>query len=126
MCYVAVVMRRIFVIGAALLLGGCVYNPYTGLWQPAGYYGYGYRPYYPSPYYASPYSGSPYYGYYGSQYGGSPRYGYSPPPSGYQGSPQRSGPMQSEPLPMQPGQPQEEQPPPPGGGPTVLTPPRGG
>ena len=41
MCYVAVVMRRIFVIGAALLLGGCVYNPYTGLWQPAGYYGYG-------------------------------------------------------------------------------------
>ena len=76
-------MRCILVLGAALLLGGCVYNPYTGLWQPAGYYGYGYRPYYPSPYY-----GSPYYGYYGSQYGGSPQYGYSPPPSGYQGSPQ--------------------------------------
>ena len=50
MCYVAG-MRCILVIGAALLLGGCVYNPYTGLWQPAGYYGhgYGYRPYYPSP-----------------------------------------------------------------------------
>ena len=53
MCYVAG-MRCILVIGAALLLGGCVYNPYTGLWQPAGYYGYGYRPYYPSPYYRLP------------------------------------------------------------------------
>ena len=94
---------------------------YTGLWQPAGYYGYGYWPYYPSPYY-----GSPYYGYYGSQYGGSPQYGYSPPPSGYQGSPQPAGPMQGEPLTTQQGQPQEEQPPPPGGGPTVLAPPRGG
>ena len=54
MCYVAG-MRRILVIGTALLLGGCVYNPYTGLWQPAGYYGYygyGYRPYYPP--YSSP------------------------------------------------------------------------
>ena len=35
MCYVAG-MRCILVLGAALLLGGCVYNPYTGLWQPAG------------------------------------------------------------------------------------------
>ena len=82
MCYVAG-MRCILVLSAALLLGGCVYNPYTGLWQPAGYYGYGYRPYYPSPYYGSPY------------------YGYLPPPSGYQGSPQPSGPIQSEPLPTQ-------------------------
>jgi hypothetical protein len=123
MCYVAG-MRCILVLGAALLLGGCVYYPYTGLWRPAGYYGYygyGYRPYYRSRYY-----GSPYYGYYGSQYGGSPQYGYSPPPSGYQGSPQPAGPMQGEPLTTQQGQPQEEQPPPPGGGPTVLAPPRGG
>ena len=98
MCYVAG-MRCIFVLGAALLLGGCVYYPFTGLCRPAGYYGYSgysYRPYYPPPYY-----GSPYYGYYGSRYGGSPQYGYSPPPSGYQGSPQPSGPMQGEP----PGQP---------------------
>jgi hypothetical protein len=123
MCYVAG-MRRILVLVAALLLGGCVYNPYTGLWQPAGYhgyYGYGYRPYYPPPYY-----GSPYYGYYGSQYGGSPQYSNLPPPGGYQGSPQPSGPIQSEPLPTQQGQPQEGQPSPPGGEPTVLTPPRGG
>jgi hypothetical protein len=115
MCYVAG-MQRILVIGAALLLGGCVYNPYTGLWQPAGYYGYygyGYRPYYPPPY------SSPYYGYYGSQY--DPQYSYSPPSSGYKGSPS----IQNEPLPMQQGQPQEGQPPPPGG-PTVLSPPRGG
>ena len=51
MCYVAG-MRCILVLGTALLLGGCVYNPYTGLWQPAGYYGYygyGYRPYYAPP-----------------------------------------------------------------------------
>ena len=49
MCYVAG-MRCILALGTALLLGGCVYNPYTGLWQLAGYYGYygyGYRPYYP-------------------------------------------------------------------------------
>jgi hypothetical protein len=123
MCYVTG-MRRFLVLGVALLLGGCVYNPYTGLWQPAGYYGYyeyGYRPYYPPPYYGSPYSG-----YYGSQFGGSPPNSYSPPPSGYQGSPQPSGSIQNEPLPMQPGQPQEDQHPPSGGGPTVLYPPRGG
>jgi hypothetical protein len=50
-CYVTG-MRTVLVLGVALLLGGCVYNPYTGLWQPAGYYGYygyGYRPYYPPP-----------------------------------------------------------------------------
>jgi len=120
-CYVTG-MRTVLVLGVALLLGGCVYSPYTGLWQPAGYYGYGYRPYYPPP----PYGSSPYSGYYGSQFGVYPQDSYSPPPSGYQGSPQPSGPMQSEPLPMQPGQPQEEQQPPSEGGPTVLYPPRGG
>jgi len=55
-------MKRILALSAALLLGGCVYNPYTGLWQPAGYnpyygygYGYAYRPYAYRPYYPYPY-----------------------------------------------------------------------
>ena len=64
-------MKRILLLGTALLLGGCVYNPYTGLWQPAGYYpyGYGYGGYY-----------RPYYGYQGYQQP-SP---YYQPQSGYQ------------------------------------------
>lgn len=82
-------MKRILLLGTALLLGGCVYNPYTGLWQPAGYYpyGYGYRPYgygYSSPYYQGGYQS-----YQGSQpYQGYPQQGYQQQPSeGYQSAP---------------------------------------
>jgi hypothetical protein len=34
-------VREIVVLaGSALLLGGCVYNLYTGLWEPYNSYGY--------------------------------------------------------------------------------------
>jgi hypothetical protein len=65
---------RLAPAATAFLLTGCVYNPYTGTWQPCcGYYGYYGYPYYGYPYYQYP----PYY----------PGYGYSsgqyatPPPA---------------------------------------------
>lgn len=81
--------------GAAALLGGCVYDPYTGLYEPCcNYYGspYGYYRY-PPPYYGpgpygpqqGPYQGSPQgpnqAPYYGAQPGSMP-----PPPPGRPGA----------------------------------------
>ena len=61
---------------AALLLAGCVYDPYVGGWVPCCTYGYGYGYRYPPPY-------SPY-GPYGYPYGApSP----SAAPEQYQGAP---------------------------------------
>ena len=126
---------RFLIIGLAVLLGGCVYNPY------GGYYGYGYRPYYPPPPY-HPYAyAPPYGGYQGygsqsypppSQGGGGQGYpqqgynepqsgppqGYNEPPGGGYGQP----PVTAAPLPEQPQGPPSDMP-----GPTVLTPrPQGG
>jgi hypothetical protein len=67
---------------AALALGGCVYDPYSGLLLPCcGYYGYGYGYGYPYAYrYPAPYSP---YGYPTGPYG-APQAGQ---PSPYQGQP---------------------------------------
>lgn len=81
--------------GVAALLGGCVYDPYTGGYYPCCSYPYGYyRP--PGPYYPPPQgypSGQP--GYSPGQYGGPPpgqEEGQPPPgypnaPPGYPNSP---------------------------------------
>jgi hypothetical protein len=75
--------------GAAALLSGCVYDPYTGAYYPCcNYYGYPYYRY-PAPYYPPP-------------------PGYSPgpaggPPPGPQQGPYQGGPYQSQPLPPPPG-----------------------
>lgn len=58
-------MRRVAatlaLIAATVLLGGCVYDPYTGAWLPCcGYYGYPYAYRYPSPYYPYGYPAGPY------------------------------------------------------------------
>jgi hypothetical protein len=91
-------MRRFSMLalaGVALMLTGCVYNPYTGTYMPCcSYYGYPYYRY-PPPYY-SPY-GYPAQGPYGApqaQPGGyyqsaPPQSGsYSAPPAGPYGAPQ--------------------------------------
>ena len=94
-------MRRLSMLaltGAALLLAGCVYDPYTGTYMPCcNYYGYPYYRY-PPPYY-SPY-GYPAQGPYGTpqpqaQPGG---YQYAPPPAGPYGAPQPGTP-ESEAMP---------------------------
>jgi hypothetical protein len=96
-------MRRhavTLVLAAATLLGGCVYDPYTGTLAPCcNYYGnpYGYR--YPPPYAPSGYP---------------PPYG-APQPGPYQGQP---GPYQGQPG-AYPGQPGAYQVPP---GPTSNAP----
>jgi hypothetical protein len=70
----------------ALLLGGCVYDPYTGTYVPCcGYYGYpyyGYRyPYrYPGPYAPYGYRSGPYGPPPQGQPGGYPPYSAPPPP----------------------------------------------
>jgi hypothetical protein len=84
-------MRRIgavlALIGAAALLSGCVYDPYTGAYYPCcNYYGYPYYRYpppyrYPAPYYPPPQG-----------------YPSGPPPGPVQGS------YQSQPLPPPPPQ----------------------
>jgi hypothetical protein len=58
-------IRRAPILLGLLLLGGCVYDPYTGTYYPCCTYPapYGYAPYYPYPY-------------------PPPQYGY-PPPAGY-------------------------------------------
>ena len=53
-----------------LMLGGCMYDPYTGGWVPCCNYGYGYGYGYPPPYYAP--------GPYGYPYGGPPPEGQQP------------------------------------------------
>lgn len=81
-------MRRSAIValaGAAALLGGCVYNPYTGMYQPCcNYYGYpnGYYNY-PPPYYG-PYA-YPQGSYYGAQPGNS-SVPQPPPPAGRPGA----------------------------------------
>jgi hypothetical protein len=78
-------MRRIAatlaMAAAAALLGGCVYDPYTGALAPCcGYYGYPYGYRYPAPY-------GPY-GYPPGPYGGPPAGSYgTPPPAGSYGAP---------------------------------------
>lgn len=60
-------LRGMLLLAAAALLAGCVYNPYTGTYQPCcSYYGYPYG--YPPPVYAYP-------------------PGYNAPPPGYGGPP---------------------------------------
>ncbi len=88
-------MRRIGAVlalaGAAALLSGCVYDPYTGAYYPCcNYYGYPYyrppqQPYYPPP----------------PNYGPGPAGG--PPPGQEQGPYQPPGPYQGQPLPPPPG-----------------------
>jgi hypothetical protein len=69
--------RPILVLTSALLLGGCVYDPYTGAYLPCcGYYG---NPYYRYPQSYYPYGASP-----------GPYYGVPPP-----GAPGQSPPGQS-------------------------------
>jgi hypothetical protein len=81
--------------GAAALLSGCVYDPYTGGYYPCcNYYGYPYYRYPPPVNYPPP-----------PNYGPGPASG--PPPAPYQ-----SGPYQSQPL----------SPPPPGPGASVQPP----
>jgi hypothetical protein len=86
-------MRRVAttlaLAAAAALLGGCVYDPYTGALAPCcGYYGYPYGYRYPAPYPAygypaGPYSGPPP----GGSYGAPPAGSYSAPPAGPNGAP---------------------------------------
>lgn len=84
--------------GVAALLGGCVYDPYTGAYYPCCSYPYGYYrsppPYYPPPPGYSPgqNGGPPPGGQYGSPLPGG-QYG-SPPPGQYGGPPpgQEEGP----------------------------------
>jgi hypothetical protein len=98
--------RRVLALGvvlAAVLLGGCVYNPYTGTYVPCcSYYGYPYYAYpyyrYPPPYYPSPYS----YGPQAAPYSAAPPSGYSAPPAGQ--PPPEAYPNAPQPLtPPQPG-----------------------
>jgi hypothetical protein len=98
-------MRRVAAIlalaAAAALLGGCVYDPYTGaMVQCCGYYGYPYGYRYPAPY-------GPY-GYTAAPYGGQPAANDDPPGSSYGGAPGGSygaptaGPYGGSPPPAQP------------------------
>ena len=93
--------------GVAALLGGCVYDPYTGTYVPCcNYYGYPYGYAYPRPYYrpapyAYPQGGYPQGGY---PQGGYPQGGY-PQGGGYPQAPY-GGPQQGPygaPPPGQPG-----------------------
>ncbi len=86
-------MRSVLVFTAVLLLGGCVYDPYTGYWRP-GYYGYGYYYGYRYPYYPYAYP-----------------YAYQTPPYSYYRPQQSNPPVAATPLPP----PQSQQP-------TVLEP----
>jgi hypothetical protein len=77
-------MRRIAatlaLAAAAALLGGCIYDPYTGGMVPCcSYYGYPYGYRYPAPYYP--------YGYPPGPYSGAPAGSYGTPPAGSYGAP---------------------------------------
>lgn len=94
------VVRRIQLLALVLatcVLGGCVYDPYTGTYAPCcGYYGY--------PYYGYPYNRYPPPYYYGSQtvpYSAAPSSGYTAPPQGQQPEAYPNSP-QAEPLPPPP------------------------
>jgi hypothetical protein len=89
-------MRRIaaflaLTLGASLL-AGCVYNPYTGTWQPCcNYYGYPYYRY-PPPYYPYGYPPGPYMAPPQVQPGAYPNQPAQPPPGpGAANYPQRGG-----------------------------------
>jgi hypothetical protein len=92
--------------GVAAVLGGCVYDPYTGTYVPCcNYYGYPYGYAYPRPYYRpAPYA----YPQGGYPQGGYPQGGY---PQAPYGGPQQ-GPYGAPPPPGQPGA--GRPPPPPG------------
>ncbi len=83
--------------GVAALLGGCVYDPYTGTYVPCcNYYGYPYGYAYPRPYYRpAPYAypqggypqgGYPQGGYPQAPYGGPQQGPYGGPPPGQPGA----------------------------------------
>jgi len=83
--------------GVAALLGGCVYDPYTGTYVPCcNYYGYPYGYAYPRPYYRpAPYAypqggypqgGYPQGGYQQAPYGGSQQGPYGAPAPGGPGA----------------------------------------
>ena len=100
-------VRRALVLAVVLgtaLLGGCVYNPYTGTYVPCcSYYGYPYYGYpyyhYPPPYYPPPNT----YGPQATPYGATPPAGYMAPPAG-QSAPPEAYPNAPQPLtPPQPG-----------------------
>jgi hypothetical protein len=80
--------------GVAAVLGGCVYDPYTGTYVPCcNYYGYPYGYAYPRPYYrpapyAYPQGGYPRGGY---PQGGYPQAPYGGPQQGPYGAPPPSG-----------------------------------
>ena len=73
--------------GVATLLGGCVYDPYTGTYVPCcNYYGYPYGYGYPRPYYRpAPYA-YPQGGYPQAPYGGQQQGPYGAPPPGPPGA----------------------------------------
>ena len=92
--------------GVAAVLGGCVYDPYTGTYVPCcNYYGYPYGYGYPRPYYRP----APY----GYPQGGYPQGGY-PQGGGYPQAPY-GGPQQAPYGAPPPGQPGAGRPPPPPG-----------
>ena len=100
--------------GAAALLGGCVYDPYTGAYYPCcNYYG---NPYYryPPPAYYPP-----------QQYGPGPAGGPPPAQGPYQQGPYQQGPYQ-QPGPYQQQGPYQSQPLSPPPGPDASAQPRGG
>ena len=112
--------RPVLALTAALLLGGCVYDPYTGGYMPCcNYYGpsYGYGYHYPpQPY---PYGGQPA-PYYGAPAAGQPGGYYNQPqgqPGGYYNQPQgQPGEYYNQPQGQQPaGQPGASAYPAPGG-----------
>ena len=88
--------------GVAALLGGCVYDPYTGTYVPCcNYYGYPYGYAYPRPYYrpapyAYPQGGYP-------QGGGYPQAPYGGPQQGPYGGPPPGQPGAGRPPPPPPG-----------------------
>lgn len=74
--------------GVAAVLGGCVYDPYTGTYVPCcNYYGYPYGYAYPRPYYyrPAPYA-YPQGGYPQAPYGGQQQGPYGAPPPGQPGA----------------------------------------
>jgi hypothetical protein len=73
--------------GVAAVLGGCVYDPYTGTYVPCcNYYGYPYGYGYPRPYYRPAPYGYPQGGYPQAPYGGPQQGPYGAPPPGPPGA----------------------------------------
>jgi hypothetical protein len=84
--------------GVAAVLGGCVYDPYTGTYVPCcNYYGYPYGYGYPRPYYRPAPYGYPQGGY--PQGGGYPQAPYGGPQQGPYGAPPPGPPGAGRPPP---------------------------